>query len=313
MTGENDPDNASPIPATSGDNREWVIQSYVVCIVDLWGQSQRLKGWETLPRDGRPTPQIIKAFGETVGAVRNFREMFEHFFERFSIINLTDQELGRLTPEQREQFLRMREAVRTTQQFSDTFVFYAPVDNSFGDRTGAALYSVLGAAAMGFWRVSLGKFRLGARSPWAPGQRSIRATSTGQPSLRRPTPQIIKAFGETVGAVRNFREMFEHFFERFSIINLTDQELGRLTPEQREQFLRMREAVRTTQQFSDTFVFYAPVDNSFGDRTGAALYSVLGAAAMGFWRVSLGKFRLGARRRRTRRRYLLLQETTANG
>ncbi len=149
MTGDRDRDKAEPIPATSGDNREYVIQSYIVCIIDLWGQSQRLIGWETLPRDGRPTPEIIKAFGDTVGAVRNFREMFEHFFERFSIINLTDQELGRLAPEQREQFLRMREAVRTTQQFSDTFVFYAPVDNSFGDRTGAALYSVLGAAAIG--------------------------------------------------------------------------------------------------------------------------------------------------------------------
>ena len=70
MTGDRDRDKAEPIPATSGDNREYVIQSYIVCIMDLWGQSQRLVGWETLPRDGRPTPEIIRAFGDTVGAVR---------------------------------------------------------------------------------------------------------------------------------------------------------------------------------------------------------------------------------------------------
>ncbi len=137
-----------PISATSRNNREYVIQSYIVCIMDLLGQSQRLKGLETLPRDGRPTPQMIEAFRETVGVVRNFREMFEGFFEQFSKIKVTEQELGRLAPEQREQFLRIREAVRTTQQFSDTFVFYAPVNNSFGDPTGAALHSVLGAAAL---------------------------------------------------------------------------------------------------------------------------------------------------------------------
>ena len=140
---------AQPPPTTPGDNREYVIQSYIVCIMDLLGQSQRLKGLETLPSNGRPTSQMIKAFGETVGAVRRFREMFEGFFDQFKKISLTDEELGRLAPEQHEQFLRIREAVRTTQQFSDTFVFYAPVDNSFGDRTGAALNSMLGAAALG--------------------------------------------------------------------------------------------------------------------------------------------------------------------
>ncbi len=129
-------------------DHEDVIQSYVVCIMDLLGQSERLQDWATLPGDGRPSPELIKAFDETVGNVRGFRVMFEEFFDQFREIKLTHEELGRLTPEQREQFSRMRESVRTTQQFSDTFVFYAPVVNSFGDPTGAALYSVLGAAAL---------------------------------------------------------------------------------------------------------------------------------------------------------------------
>ena len=153
MTAGNDPDKARPILVTLENNREYVVQSYVVCIVDLLNQSERLQKWPALPRDGRSTPELVEAVDETADTVRDFRELFEGFFEGYGKRKMTDEELGQLAPEKRREFLRIRERIREadlkTRQFSDTFVFYAPDVNSHGDQTGDVLDRMVGAAAFG--------------------------------------------------------------------------------------------------------------------------------------------------------------------
>ncbi|MCH8052248.1 MAG: hypothetical protein IIC86_09545 [Chloroflexi bacterium] len=153
MTEEDDSDRARPILVTLENNREYKIQSYVVCIVDLLEQSERLQGWPALPKDGRPTPELVEAVDKTADTVRRFREMFREFFDAFGKREMTEKELDHLKPEMRPEFLRIRERTReadmTTRQFSDTFVFYAPDANSYGDRTGDVLDRMMGAAAFG--------------------------------------------------------------------------------------------------------------------------------------------------------------------
>ncbi len=166
MTREHAPDRASPIPVTTRDGREYIIRPYVVCFVDLSGQSKRLQGWPTLPRDGRPTSELVEAVQKTVGTVREFRDMFKGFFEGYKQRKPAAAELSQLLPEKREEFLeiraRMRKADVTVQQFSDAFVFYAPDADEVGNQTDA-LIRMIGAAAFGLlWGLAHGNaFRAG--------------------------------------------------------------------------------------------------------------------------------------------------------
>lgn len=65
-------------------NRDYVLKYYVVCLMDVLGQSERLKGWERLPLDGQPNDQLVSAFAETAIRVKEFGEMFTEHFRRRS-------------------------------------------------------------------------------------------------------------------------------------------------------------------------------------------------------------------------------------
>lgn len=124
------------------------IRYYVMCLIDILGQKKHLQRWAMLPSDGKPSDEFVEALKRTVGTVLSFREMFEGFFSRFGRPPQQAAMLDRLPLTQQEQFMRIRESrPLPTQQFSDTFVFYAPLTNSHGDVSGATFFQMLTAAA----------------------------------------------------------------------------------------------------------------------------------------------------------------------
>ena len=128
------------------DDDQAVVQYYLVCLIDILGQRQRLQEWPQLPSDGQPSDELVDALKKTVGTVISYREMFETYFSEFSGPPTSDA-FKRLSTEQRKKFLRVKESVISKQQFSDTFVFYTPVMNNYGDISGSALHRLLSAAA----------------------------------------------------------------------------------------------------------------------------------------------------------------------
>lgn len=120
---------------------------YVVCLLDILGQKERLKEWARLPPDGQVNESLIQALKETVGKVLSYRDFFEQFFSQFGKDPEPTPAFAGLSEAHRKKFLRVRDCEVSTQQFSDTFLFYSPVINRYGDISGAALHRTLTAAA----------------------------------------------------------------------------------------------------------------------------------------------------------------------
>jgi hypothetical protein len=102
------------------------IDDYVVCIIDVLGIGEQLKLWNTCKAD---SPATFAPIMDSVLPVIHFQTMFAKFFKH-------NQEwrdpatLGRELPQGMvDVFLKETHYRLGTQQFSDTFVFYAPTYN----------------------------------------------------------------------------------------------------------------------------------------------------------------------------------------
>lgn len=140
-----DATNVEPAPESGPGLR---VEPYVVCIIDLLGQSQRLAKWAQLPPAGTRPPAFIEALQDSVGAVLWFKDTFTRQFNDFAAINLSADQLAQLNAEQRDLFTRSKACDLKVQQFSDTFVFYSPIRNAHGDITVAPLFRILAACSM---------------------------------------------------------------------------------------------------------------------------------------------------------------------
>jgi hypothetical protein len=132
----------------TGDGRDLAIRYYIVCLIDLLGQKEKLKGWSRLSQDGKPTPDSLSALQRSLGTLLWFKEKFSEFFNQFETSHLSQQQLNMLTPQQHALFARFKKSTLYIQQFSDTFVFFAPISNEHGDLMIDPLYRILTAASM---------------------------------------------------------------------------------------------------------------------------------------------------------------------
>jgi hypothetical protein len=115
---------------------------YVVCLVDVLGQKERLAGWRELPSDDGLRGPFIAAIKKSVGTVVQIREMFEDYFRA-----VADRKPPILFAQHQELWQRLNESKLNVQQFSDTCVFYAPVTISSGEVSVTALQQMLGACS----------------------------------------------------------------------------------------------------------------------------------------------------------------------
>jgi hypothetical protein len=131
--------------AAHGD--QVAIEHHVVCIIDVLGQKEALQEWSALPKQGE-SPKFVQALKRSIGTVMAFRRAFADFFAQFEVSHIPPSTLSQLPADAQQIFRRNSECVLKWQQFSDTFVFYAPLRNASGDVSPTALYRMLSACAM---------------------------------------------------------------------------------------------------------------------------------------------------------------------
>jgi hypothetical protein len=124
------------------------IRYYVVCLLDILGQSEKLKLWSDLPPDGTPPPQFVEAFRQTVGTVLYVRDKFKSIFATLEGCTISDEEWEKGTLAQQEAYKRYKACKLEIQTFSDTLVFYAAMRNDSGDISPLPLNRMLKACAM---------------------------------------------------------------------------------------------------------------------------------------------------------------------
>ena len=136
---------------------------HVVCVLDLLGQRSALAGWDTMPEESGPSPEMLYAIKQTAGTVLAFRDMFHNYFRELQKPTVSTSFLNSVPSHQKELYLRARQTRLSSQQFSDTFVFYAPLSTTHGDVT---LLPVLGIFIACAWSMIVG---LGTQIPFRAG------------------------------------------------------------------------------------------------------------------------------------------------
>lgn len=132
----------------SDPNSQISVEYYVVCVIDLLGQSETLKHWARLPTNKAEEEKFLLAMKRSLGVIAWFKTTFMDFFDAFERTQISPAELAKLSPQQREIFERCRDCSLSITQFSDTFVFHAPLRNQVGDVSSTPIYRMMSAAAM---------------------------------------------------------------------------------------------------------------------------------------------------------------------
>lgn len=118
---------------------------HVVCLIDVLGQKAKLAKWAQAPPSLQPTPEFMTAIEESAGTVLRVRQMFEEYFRLFAVPGVPAALIDSLPREKKDFFWRTRDCRLKTQQFSDSFVLYAPILNAHDDRSAIPLYGILTA------------------------------------------------------------------------------------------------------------------------------------------------------------------------
>ena len=129
------------------------IQYYFVLLIDVLGQQQHLSRWNSLPEDGKITPELLEAVRKSAGVVAKLRRDLEVFFRAWldaprTSVDHQQAMLALPLGASRASYQSMSDSRHTVAHFSDTFVVYTPVTTSHGDWSVRALYSLLGCACM---------------------------------------------------------------------------------------------------------------------------------------------------------------------
>ena len=128
-------------------HRKFLVGYHVVCLLDVLGQKDRLAGWSELPIEGGLTETDLQALKKTAGVVLGLQSAFERYFEEVGRCTMPKRYAG-LDDRERERYHRFRESHLSIQQFSDTFVFYAPIPNDHGDVSLIPLHRMIGACCV---------------------------------------------------------------------------------------------------------------------------------------------------------------------
>lgn len=124
------------------------VLNHFVCLIDLLGQQSHLERWEVVPEDDILPESMQRAIHQTAGAVHWFRGFFESTFAQFNVPTISAQELQRAPAMTRESYLRIRDSKLKSQQFADTFVFYAPAESALREATALPLLGIVAACSL---------------------------------------------------------------------------------------------------------------------------------------------------------------------
>ncbi|MCJ7545147.1 MAG: hypothetical protein MUP47_11425 [Phycisphaerae bacterium] len=133
-----------------GNNDDLQVDNYgdyVVCLIDVLGQKDKLKQWARRTEDGQITGESRNAVKQSVGPLVKFTKDFLDYFHQLRTHPPSDL-IANLPEEQQKEYHRLRQrcaAAVETERFSDTFVFSSPIQSDHGDYAVSGLCDVLGA------------------------------------------------------------------------------------------------------------------------------------------------------------------------
>lgn len=107
--------------------REVEVCDHITCLIDLLAQRVHLAGWSEMPLDDVLTEEMTEAIQKSAGVVYHYRQQFEEYAREFNKPTIPQQMIATLPPDRQEFYYRVRATGISTQQFSDTFVVYAPL------------------------------------------------------------------------------------------------------------------------------------------------------------------------------------------
>jgi hypothetical protein len=123
-----------PAAPATGSDRMAMFGPHVVTLIDFLGQSAALLDWDYTPTSVSPADTWVRAVRDTMGRVTMWRDEFEKRFRDFQaeMDALADQHSIGQPPTLREQFDEYRRTSLYTGHFSDTLIFYSPLQNEHG-------------------------------------------------------------------------------------------------------------------------------------------------------------------------------------
>ncbi len=118
----------------SVDNDIVMLGLHVVALIDLLGQSHLLEKWNYMPTDLTPSHPWAQAVRETLGVVELWRDEFQNGYDQFQkhFDTLADQASVGKPEDQRRQHEQYRTSSLSSAHFSDTIIFYSPLQNEHG-------------------------------------------------------------------------------------------------------------------------------------------------------------------------------------
>lgn len=124
--------HASSVDANGGGMA--MIGPHVVALIDFLGQSSELAKWDFVPNTVTETAVWMPAVQNTMGLVLTWREEFDMRFAQYqkSLDAFEQASLTAAPPEKLKQFNEFRQTKLHHQHFSDTLIFYSPLQNEHG-------------------------------------------------------------------------------------------------------------------------------------------------------------------------------------
>jgi len=133
-----DPQNGEPM----------AVRYYIVCVIDVLGQSQELQKWKHLPTTAEEEAVFKSGLKKTRGTIDGLRDGIEEYFKSFVADPSSLQPVDAIERERFEISRRWSDVEFHLVQFSDTFLIYSPLANPHGDLNIRTLLGFLGACAM---------------------------------------------------------------------------------------------------------------------------------------------------------------------
>ncbi len=127
-----------------------IVENYVVTCIDVLGQRERLKEFPTLILNpaADDIDRVNEAVKDTYRRVHAVRTLLHDQLKEPDTRGIDSDWFRSLSPEDAEEFHRMRDCHIECQQFSDTTLFYAPLRNSRGALSLVPVVRMLWACAM---------------------------------------------------------------------------------------------------------------------------------------------------------------------
>ncbi|UYV11951.1 MAG: hypothetical protein NCW75_11665 [Phycisphaera sp.] len=116
---------------------------HIVCLLDLLGQKHHLTDWSVMPLDDVLTDSMKDAIYKTADIIWHYRHQLTHYANEFNKPTIPKELISTLPVEQQDFYYRVRDTRLRTQQFSDTFLVYAPLQTSKRERTVLPVFGVL--------------------------------------------------------------------------------------------------------------------------------------------------------------------------